>query len=135
VVRGKRKNTALYRSGFEPKVSQALTNLGITHEYEPKDKKLNYTIPESKHTYLPDFVVGNTIFEAKGYMDADTRAKMLRVVKCNPHFRIVMVFQNAKSKLRKNSKTTYADWCDKNGIEWCTIESLPAKIKALKNNL
>jgi hypothetical protein len=29
-----------------------------------------------------------------------------------------MVFQNSKGKIRKGSKTTYADFCDKNNIVW-----------------
>ena len=29
-----------------------------------------------------------------------------------------MVFQNPKAKISKGSKTTYASYCDKHGIQW-----------------
>ena len=29
-----------------------------------------------------------------------------------------MVFMKATCPIRKGSKTTYADWAEKNGIEW-----------------
>ena len=31
-------------------------------------------------------------------------------------------FQNSKVRISKQSKTTYAMWCDKNNIQWCDKE-------------
>ena len=48
----------------------------------------------------------------------EDRKKHLLVKEQNPELDIRLVFQSAKSKLRKGSKTTYADYCDKHGIRW-----------------
>lgn len=32
------------------------------------------------------------------------------------------LFERPFNTLSKASKTTYADWCDKNGYEWTTLE-------------
>ena len=42
------------------------------------------------------------------------------IKKSYPHLDIRFVFQNPKNKLYKGSKTTYADWCDKNGYKYAT---------------
>ena len=34
----------------------------------------------------------------------------------HPEFDIRFVFTSSKNKISKNSKTSYADWCDKNGF-------------------
>ena len=36
----------------------------------------------------------------------------------NPTIDIRFVFSNSKNKITKTSKTTYGDWCDKNGIKY-----------------
>jgi hypothetical protein len=36
----------------------------------------------------------------------------------HPTTDIRFVFQNSKNKIRKGSKTTYADWCKKNGFQY-----------------
>ena len=38
--------------------------------------------------------------------------------KQHPELDIRFVFMNPKGKIRKGSKTTYADFCDKNDIIW-----------------
>lgn len=47
------KKTGKYRSKFEEAVSKVL---GKEYQYEPKNRVLEYTVPESHHKYLPDFV-------------------------------------------------------------------------------
>lgn len=111
-----------YRSTFEAKVGEVLKDTGFEHE--PKDKKLKYTIPESYHTYLPDFVKDNIIVEAKGRFDAESRRKMKLLRDQHPDKRIIMVFQNPNVPIRKGSKTKYWQWAQKVGIEWCTIDNL-----------
>ena len=69
--------------------------------------------------YLCDFKLPNGILvEAKGYFDTRAQVKMKAVKKENPHLDIRFVFMNANTKLRKGSKMTYADWCDKYGFPW-----------------
>jgi hypothetical protein len=70
-------------------------------------------------TYTPDFQLDNgIIIETKGMFDSEDRRKHLEVKKQHPELDIRFVFSNAKGKLYKGSKTSYADWCDKNGFLW-----------------
>ena len=71
------------------------------------------------HRYTPDFVLPNGILvEVKGYFTSEDRGKLLKVKKQHPHLDIRLLFGNAKNKLSKKSKTTYAMWCDKHGFPW-----------------
>lgn len=86
-----------------------------------EDSYLTYTIPESKHTYTPDFRLANgIIIEAKGLFEADDRRKHLLIKQQYPHLDIRFVFQNPKNKTYKGSKTSYADWCEKYGFQYAT---------------
>ena len=49
---------------------------------------------------------------------------MLAVIEQNPEREVVMVFQDANKKISPKSKYTYASWCNKNKIEWTTVEGL-----------
>ena len=80
-----------------------------------------------KGNYLPDFVLPNGIIvEAKGYFDSRSRAKMIAVKKHNPNLDIRFVFMNSRNKLRKGSKTTYAEWCEKYGFKYAE-STIPLK--------
>lgn len=109
-----------YRSKFEQRLADRLLKLGFV--YEPF--KVDYTVPETKHKYLPDFVRGRLIYELKGRWTAVDRKKMRLLVEQHPEFEIVMVFQNPNVKITKNSKTSYADYCDKYGIKWMDYKDL-----------
>lgn len=103
------------RSGLEDKVAQDLISRGVEYEYEKH--KLKYNVPASLHTYTPDFVLGNgVIVETKGRFTTADRKKMLHVKAAHPERDIRMVFSNSRTKLNKGSKTSYADWCVKNGF-------------------
>ena len=52
----------------------------------------------------------------------EDRKKHLLIKKQHPDLDIRIVFQSAKGKIRKGSKTTYADFCDKHGIVWAEKE-------------
>lgn len=116
-----------FRSKFELDVSKWFEENKLEVVYEPC--KVKYTVPESLHSYTPDFQprgsgtksdLGRTIFfEAKGFFSLADRKKMLYVIKSNPDMIFKMILQNSSMKISKRSKTTYADWCDKNKIEWC----------------
>lgn len=115
-----------YRSGIEMDMSQFLSKHGVVHEYEPKDKKLNYVKPATNHKYLPDIVVAGIYFELKGRFTVADRKKMELVISQHPDLDIRVVLQNPKVKLSKASKTTYAEWCEKKKINWCTLEDMKA---------
>ena len=78
-----------------------------------------FTVPEKKRTYLVDFTLPNGILvEAKGRWTTEDRAKHLLIKKQHPELDIRILFMSAKTKIIKGSKTTYGDFCDKNGIIW-----------------
>lgn len=109
-----------FRSNFEFDIAKYLEKNGVDFKYEVR--KLSYIVPETKRTYTPDWQLkGNEkiIYESKGRFSSADRKKMLLVRKSNPDIIIRMIFQNPDVRISKASKTTYADWCDKNNIEWC----------------
>lgn len=104
------------RSGFEKKVAQYLIDNEVEYEYETE--KLSYTIPATKHTYTPDFLLPNGIYiEAKGNFSAPQRKKMAAVIEQNPDKDIRMLFMR-DNHISKSSKTRYSDWCEKRNVKY-----------------
>jgi len=104
-----------FKSGLEETISQQIESKGIKVEYETE--KVPYIIPASNHTYSPDFKLPNGIrVETKGRFVPADRKKHLFIKEQHPEFDIRFVFTSSKNKISKNSKTSYADWCDKNGF-------------------
>lgn len=99
-----------YRNPFEARCAR---DLGAGWQYEAV--KLPYVLECS---YLPDFIdpVGKRIVEAKGLFDAADRRKLLAVKKAHPDWTLEIWFTNPDRKISKGSKTSYRDWCEKNGI-------------------
>ena len=115
-----RHNPSTYRSGLEDKISKELTTLGIVFKYEPKDGKIEYTVPESYHLYTPDFVITTPggkeiLLETKGIWDFEDRKKHLLIRQQHPELDIRFIFSRSASRIRKESKTTYADICNGKG--------------------
>lgn len=110
-----------FRSGLEEKVSDLLVELGVDYEYETE--KVNYVI---KHNYIPDFKLPNGIYlECKGYWDSEDRRKIKAVKQQNPDLDLRMVFQAPYNTISRKSKTTYAQWCEKNNIPWTSFKNIP----------
>ena len=110
-----------YRSGLEEKISEQLNSLQVDFSYETE--KIYYTQPPKKRSYKPDFITtkkdGNKLYiETKGRLTASDRKKHEWVKDQNPNLDIRFVFTNSNTKIAKNSKTTYADWCNKNGFKF-----------------
>ena len=106
-----------YRSGFEHKVADQLTENKTQFEYETT--VIDYIKPQTNHTYTIDFTLPNGILiETKGRWVLEDRKKHLLIKKQHPELDIRIVFQSAKTKIRKGSKTTYGMFCDKHGIMW-----------------
>lgn len=104
-----------FRSGLEEKVGEQLKKLFGSVEYETE--KIKYTLNEVR-TYTPDFLTPNgIIIETKGRFTPDDRKKHLLIKEQYPDLDIRFVFSNSNNKIRKGSKTSYADWCDKNGFQ------------------
>lgn len=111
-----------YRSMFEINIAKALAEKGITFEYE--SKKLTY-IPKPRN-YTPDFYIPHKdlYIEAKGHLDKGDRVKMILIKQQYPDLDIRFVFLNAKNKIYRGSKTTYAVWATKHGFQWAE-KSIP----------
>jgi hypothetical protein len=110
-----------FRSGLEEKVADLLVELGIKYEYEPT--KIPYQI---QYNYTPDFLLPNGIYlETKGYWDAADRRKIKAVKTLHPELDLRMVFQSPFNKISKKSKTSYAQYCDKLNIPWCSFTNIP----------
>lgn len=104
-----------YRSGFEEDIHAQLRESSIDGEYE--QHTIQYIKPATKHTYTPDFKLPNGIYvETKGRFVTEDRKKHVLVKEQNPELDIRFVFQNSNNKIRKGSKTTYGDWCNKHGF-------------------
>lgn len=106
-----------YRSGLEDNIAKQLEAKGLPVSFE--SHFLNYTKPETHHKYTPDFILPNgIIIESKGLFDVEDRKKHLLIKEQHPELGIRFVFSRSASKLYKGSKTTYADWCIKNGFKF-----------------
>lgn len=104
-----------YRSGLEEKIGDDLKRRGVDVQYE--SLKIKYKVPERDATYTPDFPLPNgIIIETKGRFTAADRKKHLLIQQQHPELDIRFLFQRSASRLNKSSKTTYADWCRKNGF-------------------
>ena len=95
--------------------------------YEPE--RIKYVQPAVNRVYVPDFKTPKDIYvECKGYWKYDDRRKHLLIRQQYPTKRIVLIFYNSRSKITKNSKTTYGDRCDEHGLEWyCWRHKKPPK--------
>lgn len=107
---------------YKSKLEEAAGNvLGDEWEYEPT--RLPYTI--IRH-YIPDFVKGDTIIEIKGYFRPGDSLKYKSVAEQmkKDGKRFIMVFQNLHARVRKDRRTTYKEWGEKNGVECIGIFEL-----------
>lgn len=106
-----------YRSGLEEKIAAQLEAAGVPVAFE--QYKLKYIVPAREASYTPDFVLRNGIIvESKGIFDVEDRKKHLLIREQHPELDIRFVFSSSRAKLYKGSKTTYAEWCEKNGFEF-----------------
>ena len=98
-------------------VANQLAAAGIDVAYE--EEKIEYHKPARVSKYTPDFVLPNGIvIETKGRFLTDDRQKHILVKAQHPQRDIRFVFSSSKAKISKASKTTYANWCEKNGFRF-----------------
>jgi hypothetical protein len=108
-----------YRSGLEEENGARLQEFyGEPAPYETV--VIRYRI-ERDGRYTPDFPLHNGIVvETKGRFLSADRAKHKLIKVQHPDLDIRFVFSNPRAKLGKRSKTTYADWCERNGFKWAS---------------
>lgn len=111
------KQVAGMRSGLESQVASQLAAEGVEFQYEKG--WITFDEPAKIRRYLPDFRLGNKIIiEAKGRFETADRQKHLLIKVQHPDLDIRFVFSNPNSRISKQSKTTYAMWCEKNGFQY-----------------
>ena len=108
-------NIIKYRNNFEADIGEKL----VDWNYEP------YHIPYvTKRKYIPDFTKGNILVEAKGYFRVGDTQKYKAIRDSLFSQELVFVLTNADKKVRKGSKITMGEWCDKEGFKWFTLKTL-----------
>jgi Phage endonuclease I len=107
-----------FRSGLERKIADDLKSKGQPFEYEKL--KINYSIPERKATYTPDFVLlsNGIIVESKGIFDAEDRKKHILIKEQHPELDIRLVFSRANAPIYKGSPTTHKAWAEHHHFKW-----------------
>ena len=115
-----------YRSGLELSIAKQLKKFRINFCYEKL--VILYIKPQETHKYIPDFRLANgIIIETKGRFVLSDRKKHLLIRKqYGDKYDIRFVFSNAKAKIYKGSKTTYADWCIKHNFKFFN-KTIPMK--------
>ena len=105
-----------YRSGLEHQLSLYLDEHKVKYDYE--NIKIEWE-DLAYRTYTPDFILYNgIIIETKGRFLAAERRKHIAIKKQHPKLDIRFVFTNSRAKLSKGAKSSYADWCIKNGFRY-----------------
>ena len=75
--------------------------------------------PAKNRKYTPDFWLANgIIIETKGRWTRADRLKMRMIREQHPDLDIRMLFSNARARISKTSKTTYAAYAESIGYEW-----------------
>jgi len=121
----KRRKKINFRSGLESIIQDQLKSEQVNFSYE--SDKIKYTIPERPAKYTPDFTIvrndGSILYiEGKGRFVAADRKKHLLIREQHPELDIRFVFSDPNNRISKNSKTTYADWCNKYGFKYSKKE-------------
>jgi len=121
------------RSGLENETIAWLYENNIEFDYERSS--FSYKVPEVCATYTPDFFIGDSIIELKGRLTARDRKKILHVLASVRGLaaRFIIVFPKPNNRIAKGSRTTYAEWCEKNGIRWYSLQDF--KQRLLKGKL
>jgi hypothetical protein len=107
------------RSGYEEQIRAQLDRLGVDYVYE--QQALKYVPPVKAHRKTFDWWITTRtgkiiVVESKGWWQPKTRIAELECIAQNPEIDVRYVFQNPNKKIRKGSKTSYADVCRKHGI-------------------
>lgn len=120
------KSYGIYRSGLEKKFAE-LTPRGM-FKFEP------YTIPYTIHrNYKPDFVFGDYLIECKGYFRVGDTQKYTSIRDSLAGQELIFVLSDPNKKLRKGSKMTMGQWCDKEELQFFTLQTIDDLLKYVKD--
>jgi|TARA_R110001592_G_scaffold331869_1_gene614967 hypothetical protein len=120
-----------FRSGLEEQVGYHLgiNKKGTEYLYEP------FRLPYVTHRqYVPDFVHEGkrVLIECKGFFRAGDTQKYKAIRDSMPTWELVFIVTSKKKKVRKNSKVTMGEWCDKEGFLCYTAHETKDLVKYIK---
>ena len=109
-----------YRSGLEEVLGGQLLASNVPWEYE--SLRIPFNVVETKH-YTPDFILlrNGIIVEAKGRWQTPDRKKHRLIRAQYPDLDIRLVFSRSKDRISKQSKTTYARFCEMQGWRYADV--------------
>tara|TARA_A100001015_G_C14918928_1_gene683500 strand:- start:390 stop:776 length:387 start_codon:yes stop_codon:yes gene_type:complete len=111
----------IYRSGLESVIAQALAGHGF--KYEP------FSVPYVTHRkYTPDFVKGKYLIEAKGFFRAGDTMKYKAIRDCIDG-ELIFILSDPYRKVRKGSKMSMGQWCEKEGIAYFGVPDIDKLLK------
>lgn len=105
-------------SGFEQAIGERLKALRVPHTYEALT--IAFVQPTKPRKYTPDFIItaNGIIVETKGRFVTADRQKHLLVKEQHPDLDIRFVFSNSRTRISKQSDTTYGKWCEQKGFRY-----------------
>ena len=106
------------RSGLEEQLVKQLTVAKVPFEYE--GFTLPYTQPSKPRKYTPDIAIlhNGIVIESKGRFLTSDRQKHLLIQAQYPDLDLRFVFSRSLTRISKQSKTTYAKWCEDHGFKY-----------------
>lgn len=115
--------TTKRRSKLEERLERIFLDNSISYQYE--GDKINYLVPESKHTYLVDWTLPNgLLLESKGYLsDLTERNKYILIKKQHPNIDLRFIFADPEKKCG-GVKMTHKEYAVKNGFKYCSIRDI-----------
>lgn len=122
-----------WRSGLEEQVGDQLKAAGVKARFE--EIRIPFEQPAQPRHYTPDWVLPNgIIIETKGRFVTADRKKHLLVQAQHPDLDIRFVFSNSRSRISKQSKTTYAAWATTKGFKYADKLIPPEWLAEPKNH-
>ncbi len=114
-------NSEHRRSGFEELIEKQLIQWGGEYTYETVT--VYFTPPVKRRRKTWDWPITTRsgkkiIVETKGWWKPSVRLAELEAIRQNPEHDVRYVFENARTKIYKGSKTSYADVCKALGVPY-----------------
>ena len=117
-----------FRSGLEKTFAALYPKEDF--DYEP------YDVPYiTKRKYKPDFVHKPTgkLIECKGFFRQGDTLKYKAIRDCSDK-ELIFVLSDPFKKVRKGAKITMAQWCDKEGFKYFTVQQKDELMNYVTNN-
>ena len=104
----------------------------VFSSFAPEPYKLPYIISKK---YLPDFVHEDKkiLIEAKGYFRVGDTQKYTSIRDSVENWELVFVLSDPNKKVRKGSKMTMGQWCDKEGFAHFTVKTTKELLKYVRD--